>query len=210
MPRRDLTDLIERLREQLAFLEASGDAYDRGSRREALRLAVALRVLLHDTPKQTSLLSQLGVLDDLRFLSTGTAPSGMNLKTAGLSALAPARLEGGVIAEHHALLHEAPRLSEQIFHVWWSDTVMAARGITWSRKDLVLALAHFEGGAHVDPKPKRTWVDLKQVGIGFSTIDAGGDSIPLSNPAIPSVRQIAFEVEVTLHEQLAEWVSPQS
>jgi len=73
---------------------------------------------------------------------------------------------------------------------------------TYGSCDLVLALANQEGGAHVDPKPKKKWVELKKVGVGFSTVDVVGNSIPLHNPAIPNVTQIAFEVEVSLHEQL--------
>lgn len=106
--------------------------------------------------------------------------------------------------EHRARLHEAEPVGHQIFHRWWNDPVLAARGQYWTRKDLVLALANQEGGTHVDPKPKQKWIDLKNVGIGFTTMDVAGDTIPLSNPAVPSVRQIAFEVEVTLHEQLRD------
>lgn len=199
MPRREEPDLAERLREQLTFLQASADAYDRGMVIEALRLATVLRTLLHDSPRSRSLLTQLGVLDDLRFLSTGTMPGGFHGSEGSImTVLAPVYMNPPLPPKHRAPLHEAQPIAEQTFHAWWTDPVLAARGEQWTRKDLVLALANWEGGAHVHPKPKQKWIDLKRLGAGWTT----GDSVSLNNPALPSVRQIAFEVEVTLRGQL--------
>ncbi|MFJ5956563.1 hypothetical protein ACIQC5_11475 [Paenarthrobacter sp. NPDC092416] len=50
-------DDINRLVEQLEFLDSSCAAYDSGSRSEAKRLATTVRVLLHDTKQSTSLLA---------------------------------------------------------------------------------------------------------------------------------------------------------
>lgn len=56
-PRRDLA---VKLREQLEFIERSCSAYDEGHRSEAIRIAVAIRVLLHDSRTSTSLMKHLG------------------------------------------------------------------------------------------------------------------------------------------------------
>ena len=53
---RSTEELEELLHEQLAFLESSAAAFDAGMDGEAKRLAVALRVLLHDTKNSHSLL----------------------------------------------------------------------------------------------------------------------------------------------------------
>jgi hypothetical protein len=54
------TDLQAHLDEQLGFLERSAAAFDQGYEDEAKRLAVTLRVLLHETTQSHSLLVQLG------------------------------------------------------------------------------------------------------------------------------------------------------
>jgi len=63
----DKDDLVVHLREQLQFLEASAYSYDAGFEAEAKRLAVGLRILLHDAPKAHSLLSALGIKQSLKF-----------------------------------------------------------------------------------------------------------------------------------------------
>ena len=178
VPQRSRDELIEMLREQMVLLHISADSYDRGVREEALRLATTLRVLLHDTENSQSLLLQLGVKDGLRFLSTGSlsiigAPlTGMMAGPAALAVLAPMMMGGDQPPEHRALLHSVAPGPKQIFDTWWNDSVLAARGEQWTRRDLVLALANKEGGAHVDSKPSDKWVDLKKLGIGFEYTDA--------------------------------------
>lgn len=62
------------LRDQFDFLETSGAGFDAGRTAEAKRLATTIRVLVHDTAASTSLLRQLGVKDDLRFVDTSVEP----------------------------------------------------------------------------------------------------------------------------------------
>jgi hypothetical protein len=71
MTKRTLTndELAAHLAEQLQFIEASADAFDKGFEGEAKRLAVTLRVLLHDTKSSRSLLGQLG-RKNIDFLDT--------------------------------------------------------------------------------------------------------------------------------------------
>src|SRR3954453_8408028 len=63
-------ELVQHLDEQLGFLRSSAQAYDAGDTAEAKRLAVAVRILLHDTNSSHSLLGLLGVKDSLRFVDT--------------------------------------------------------------------------------------------------------------------------------------------
>jgi hypothetical protein len=55
-----LAELECHLAEQLQFLQVSAAAFDAGFEGEAKRLAVVLRILLHDTKSSKSLLGQLG------------------------------------------------------------------------------------------------------------------------------------------------------
>ena len=50
-----LHELINHLKEQILFLKASASAFDEGFDGEAKRLAVTVRVLLHDTNNSISL-----------------------------------------------------------------------------------------------------------------------------------------------------------
>src|SRR6266478_2544782 len=45
--------------QQLKFIENSCTAYDHGEQAEAIRIGTSLRMLLHDTPRSTSLLTHL-------------------------------------------------------------------------------------------------------------------------------------------------------
>jgi hypothetical protein len=78
-------DELERLlKEQLQFLRTSARLYDEGEHSEAKRLAVSIRVLVHDTKKSKSLLGQLG-LKSLDFLDTAIPPiAGSEFTYSGL------------------------------------------------------------------------------------------------------------------------------
>jgi hypothetical protein len=61
-------ELFSHLREQLYFLQASARSYDQGIEGEAKRLAVVLRILLHDRGRNShSLLGSIGVKETLLF-----------------------------------------------------------------------------------------------------------------------------------------------
>ena len=62
-------DLQTHLSEQIAFLKNSTKSYDEGFDGEAKRMATAIRVLVHDTPKSASLLAQLA-LKQIEFYDT--------------------------------------------------------------------------------------------------------------------------------------------
>jgi hypothetical protein len=72
-------------------------------------------------------------------------------------------------------------------------------GRHFSRRDLVLAVANKDGGAHVDPQLDDSYVALSRMNsIGFAWIGPNGVSEPLDSPVPASVRQIAYEVAQTL------------
>lgn len=54
-------DLEEHLKAHLGFIKKSAALYDTGDTEEAKRIAVSVRVLLHDTQQSRSLLGQLGL-----------------------------------------------------------------------------------------------------------------------------------------------------
>ena len=189
-------DLEERLHDQLSFLSASGEAFDGGATPEAVRLAASVRVLVHDTHNSLSLLSQLGLKEEVEFLNT--APGIEGLVTPALTT---------VEVWTNGKLHFRPRLSDLSFEPtrvpfdeWWDMAVIADQdGIPFSRKSLILALANKEGGAHVDPELEPEYAALSRSGsLGWVIVDRGGSRPLLENPVPGSVRQIAYEVEQTV------------
>lgn len=201
-PKRSRTDLLEALNENVEFLERSAGAFDEGFESEAKRLAVVLRVLLHDTDMSHSLLEQLGVKRRLNFLDTAQPIDPKNLaNTPGLLMMrATWTGGGGVKGDYVAPLGMErpfpPRSSR--FTAWWDQPVMKVDG-TWSRKQLVLILANQEGGAHIDPSLDERYEALaRQNGLGWRAVGPVQDDPFNGNAVSVAVRQIAYEVLETL------------
>jgi hypothetical protein len=195
-------ELVQRLREQMGFLERSADSFDRGFEDEAKHLAVVIRVLLHDTVSSRSLLGQLGVKETLNFLDTVPPIIPANLVTTpGLVALSV----GGGEAKYVALLGDRPRApTAKPFAPWWNDPVTKDNlGVFFARRDYVLNIANKEGGAHVDPALDQSWANLTRDNtLGWVATTSSGPDAPFDSPALASIRQIAYELEQTLHGQL--------
>jgi hypothetical protein len=66
----------EQLRGQLRFLELSSKAYDEGFSDEAIRIATSVRVLIHETKRQTPLIRHLNA-SNIRLASVvrGVSPT---------------------------------------------------------------------------------------------------------------------------------------
>jgi hypothetical protein len=62
-------------------LERSNAAFDAGHLSEAVRTAVPLRVLFHQTPKSHALVNQLGLENALTWVDTAGLPDPNNLST---------------------------------------------------------------------------------------------------------------------------------
>jgi hypothetical protein len=156
---RSSEELVRHLREQVGFIERSAEAFDNGRDEEAKRIAVNLRVLLHDTRNSVSLLGQLRQLGTMGFLDSADPISpGDMLTTLGLvmieARFGEARMSGRYIP-YLGRGHVAPRWKP--FEPWWTEPVTRAGGgsIEVTRRDYVLSLADTEGGAHVDPTVER-------------------------------------------------------
>jgi hypothetical protein len=193
-------ELVQHLREQLQFLESSGRSYDSGFEGEAKRLAVVLRVLLHDTAQSHSLLGSLGVKSTLQFHDViGPVPSnvvvfaglGMGFSNTGL--------------RYHPKLGDPKQRIP--FEAWWSGLILVQQvtGVRFDRRQAVLALANMDGGAHVDPSLDPSYAALsRNNAFGWEVWHDGAQAGVDNSPALPIVRQIAHEVVGTLREQFRE------
>jgi len=196
-------DLVEHLRDQVVFLRVSGAAFDEGVEAEAKRLAVTIRVLVHDTGSSHSLLKQLGVKDQLRFVNTQPGDP------EGVPGLARAVWNGDVW-RWAAPLADWMRGKPLAFSAWWETAVIVDRKTSvFDRRGLVLPLAHKEGGAHVDPDLDEAYAALSRLNsLGWHMRQdptAGpGEMQPARSPVPANVRQIAWEVQKTIEEQLSQ------
>jgi len=197
MAKRPLTpdELQQHLEEQLQFLEASSAAFDAGFEGEAKRLAVTLRVLLHDTKNSHSL---LGLVDkkDVRFFDTSFDFDPSNILSYGglvFIAAGPPR------TRYVAMLDDVPSHRFLDFDTWWNAPVFIdenRRSLT--RRDLIRTAADQDGGAHVDPALDEVYADLaRENSLGWYTFDSG-QAQPMGGPERAAIRQIAHEVLKTL------------
>lgn len=216
---RKFSTFKDQLDRQLGYLERSCDLFDQGYEPEAARIAVVLRVLLHDTTKSHSLLAQLGMKDTLRLVDTGlyrdrldraqqefvdrTEPGsfvgGKRRGEAGLVACGVnsyGRI-GWVAPLRHPWLHpehwnySAVLQEPQPFKFWWNTPLVEnSEGETFSRKNLVLIMANQDGGAHVDPRLDKDYEALTVDFLDYSIMFTKGGIPPDANPP-PATSNVA-------------------
>jgi putative PIN family toxin of toxin-antitoxin system len=194
-------DLEQHLQEQVEFLHSSARAFDEGFEGEAKRMAVVVRVLVHDTAHSKSLLSQLGLLG-LAFYDTAKDWDPRNL----LSHHGLVGLQLGITdASYRAPLDDRPPhlLKWATFQKWWNKIVFADHNSNQlTRKDVVLSVANQDGGAHIDPSLNDAYAALsRQKSISWIFSD-GRSERPMSGKIeLVSIRQIAHEVLTTLSQR---------
>jgi hypothetical protein len=199
MPRsRD--ELLKQLGEQLTSLRISAAAYDAGTVSEAKRLAATVYILVHDGKRQTiSLLTQLGVRDQMPFIASAPAVDGRNLLSQ--MPLTMVSHSGGQ-ASHLPLLDNGPPFSRWIpFAEWWDEEILrdAKLGHTLTRKELVLVLGNKEGGRHFDEELRDpAYIAISSKDFGWKLVTPEGDKPIDPSAHLATMRQIAFEVEKSL------------
>jgi hypothetical protein len=181
------------LAEQRAFLEASAASFDMGFEGEAKRLAVVVRILVHDTKSSHSLMGQLGI-KDRPFLDTSFDIDPKNLAShGGLVAVAL----GPPNTRYVAMLDDAPSRKEVSFEEWWNKPVFLDRDRSvLTRREVVLIAANQDGGAHVDPALDTRYAELA-AGLGWVAVEGGVARI-MEAPDRAANRQIAHEMLKTL------------
>ena len=199
---------LEHLRDQVGFLDASCTRYDRGVRAEAKRLAIAVRVLAYDTSVSTGLLTRMGLTQILPW-ADGTIPSGPRVvRLAKERGVSPVGSLLTVIPSPTAstwvpAFRQVPLGPHRVgFTYWWSiPRIFDNQGTEASRRDVVLWLAHHDGGAHVDDLPDayRAIARGSSVGDFFSRL---GRSAKEDSPVPAAMRQIAEEVRFTVRTAL--------
>lgn len=187
-------DLEAHFQEHLGFLQASAAAYDRGFEGEAKRIAVSIRLLVHDTRSSKSLLGQLGRKSE-QFIDTAIPIVSGNKATH--SGLVVASIVPGVGAKYVAFLDDDPmgKRTTSDFDSWWNATVFVdSKPRVLSRKDLVLTVANQDGGAHVDAALDSAYADLSRNNSMRWVYTDDTKSEPMGGPEKAALRQICHEV----------------
>lgn len=200
-------ELLAHLKDQIAFMKQSADSYDNGFEGDAKRLAVVIRVLVHDTQKSISLLSSLNK-KNINFYDSASDydPNRVVVSHSGLVLKKFTFPQGG--GEYEAPLDDLPpsmnKDRKANFDQWWDKKIVIRdnQKNTFTRKDLVTDVANTEGGAHVDPNLDQAYANLSRfhsLGWKFFRSDVAEDF--KNNPVLPSIRQIAHEVLKTLKDE---------
>jgi hypothetical protein len=188
-------DLQAHLADHIQFLIDSSDAFDAGREGEAKRIAVSLRVLLHDSGTSHSLLQQLNRLG-AEFLSTALPHEQGSLSTHG--GLVMIAMDGKA-TRFVAMLDEVPFKQWLPFDQWWNEPVFVDdRQEILTRRDLILSVANQDGGAHVDPALNEKYARLsRHNSLGWTHSDGTATS-PIPKAEKAAIRQIGHEILRTL------------
>ena len=208
--KRPRAELIQLLAEQRQALAASCDGYDRGNDWEAARLATTVYTLVHDGGSITSLLTQLGMRASLRFVSTGRYQPPPNMR---ISSSSPPLVgfrgdaNGMKLVPRFSLAGEGSAPPPQLiqFPTWWTKENVfhePSGGAELTRRRLIFALRHQDGGSHIGELTDPSYVRLK-AGAGFFGNAADGSPRAMIEAATATMRQVAWEVTETL-KQLGE------
>lgn len=186
--------------------------YDSGEWHEAKRIASTLRTLMHDTDKSESLLKQLNIKERLKWVNGGAGVDPNNLlpSTSSLTTIGPdLRNPANGMTFHPRPLDMMllpGRITELSFSEWWNmQVVKDVENRFFSRRQLVLLLAHKDGGSHVGKltNNERALKSGKHFGWQLQT-ESGPVPLELA-PVPPSVRTIAMEVDYMFAHQVEQF-----
>ncbi len=186
-------ELENHLQDQISFLESSARSFDDGYEGESKRIATAVRVLLHDTKKSKSLLSQLD-LKGIDFWDTSGPLEKASLTSHSGLVVSAMNSQG---ASYHAFLDDGFSPPNKVsFEHWWNQIVFVDTAKrTLSRRDLVLVVANQDGGTHVDPSLDTAYADLsRNNSLGWTFQHDGGPTVDLKGPEKAALRQVCHEV----------------
>lgn len=182
-----MISFTEQFHRQLGFIDRSCQAFDAGYKDEALRIAVSLRVLFHDTAKSVSLMTHLGghplkLLSSVRRVSLGPNVAAFDGVT---------RWTGG---GPRARLGDGGQTEEMPFDEWWNQVLyIPRRGVRINRRNLVLTAANKDGGAHVDSSLTPEYEALLGMWMRHPS-EAGGAPVALDDIHLIGLRQLGYEV----------------
>lgn len=189
-----MSEFQDQLSRHLRFISKSCSEFDNGQLDEALRIAVSIRVIFHDTKNSTSIVTYLKAKDSIKLISTFSfeeflkSPRAENINWH--TSLPLMLTSNGVKAPLDSWETKAIRSVED----WWNEIIWQEAGEKYSRRDVVLSAANQDGGAHVDSKPSHKTLKFRE-GPKI-TVKINGQAIPnaVANHHYTLIRQMAHEL----------------
>ena len=187
-------DFRGHLGRQIGFLRRSCEAYDTGYTDESIRMATVIRVLLHETTRQTPLLRHMHamnvkLLSTVPLMSTCTYAS---MPMMEMHAHAPDRVE--LVPK----LHRASVRWELPAEEWWKQEAHITSTSRLTRRDIVLGAADQDGGAHIDSRLNPQYASLMSEGaVATVRYSRDGEVFAVFNPSeanLVCIRQMAYEL----------------
>ena len=196
-------DLIQDLRDQLSLLRDAAAMFDSGAELSARWLSTCIRILVHDTSTSHSLLGQVDIKEELRYIDTADEPDPeSSFRSPGLTMMI---LSTDGTSAYKPLLGDGPPTRSKpplAFDRWWNTKVIKDQDSNlFGRRDLVLAVANTDGGAHVDTELGVAYASLSRSNSVGLFVSHGGSTRSLGDPVPASIRQIAYELELTVSTQ---------
>ncbi len=190
------------LNRQILFLRNSASNYDKGDIEEAIRIAMAARVLIHQTNHSTSLLTHLNSTE-IKLSSSVTTVASSNESIFHGMGITSCSINNNPTLSFKARLPEESEMDKLPLQDWWNQTIYILQlpntieSVKLSRKDLVLEAANKDGGAHVDDNIKPIYKTLLTSGsLGEIGLIIGNKEqrISIENAHFVALRQIAHEL----------------
>lgn len=195
-------DLEKHLQDHIRFLQNSAQSYDEGFEGEAKRMAVSIRVLFHHTNSSKSLVRQLN--SELDYLDSSSKYDPENLAGFhGLACIYASSVGAKYVPRIETGIEEGEWIS---FSEWWNNPIIVdSKKNSFSRKELILALANKDGGAHVDPELDQAYVELSRNNTFGWLFLKGTIKSPFQAVEYASIRQICYEVLESIENSLPEY-----
>jgi hypothetical protein len=187
-------DAKEQLQRQMRLIDGACRNYDAGLHEAALHVAVAIRVLIHETAQSHSLISQLSLRNSAKLLST--FPEIKLEENLPGNVLTATIMFGGPLGPNGVKpeLGSSPNKHYLSVDEWWNEVVHEFRQ-RYSRKDIILSAANQDGGAHADPNPNQKTEGLREsVGTLTTITPQGTRRLELTNSHFHLIRQFGFEI----------------
>jgi hypothetical protein len=153
----------QELKKQLGFLRRSCQLYDEGEVDEAIRIAVPIRTIIHDTRNSTSLLTHLNA-KGIKLWSSIEGATENTTWYQGMGLYKQWRYGNRAGASYGPSFDDGPEMVLLPVSKWWNQIVYVfsrrpkqdptgeIEVLRLSRKDIVLTATNKDGGAHVDQK----------------------------------------------------------
>lgn len=191
-------DIRLEVAKQLNFIVSSCRLYDEGRFEEAMRIAVAARVLFHNTKMSQAIIGGHVLANGLKLTSTTMFKPGSSTKDShvlGFIGMCPS------MGSFRPYLDDTKRKTAIPWLDWWEiEPILSLNKYheVVTRRQLILACANKDGGAHVDSVKPKEYERLED-GIGFEVVvrfegKTEETRVKLRYANLAALRQIGHEI----------------